>query len=131
MVQTAWIRDSFDVLFGNVRLQRVETDPLTGTLTLRAACAEGGEQKILYEGVLYSQIGSGSEGKRIAIAVELTPDELRGDRHQFPAARFRTDCGLRDLDVLEELNRCGYRLFSHFVGVHDELIVVARGLLVM
>ena len=123
--------DGFGVLYGNVRVRSVETNPLTGTLTLKAAYAEGQEQKIQYEGVLYSQIDADTEGRRVAIVTELTPEELRGEKHQSMAARFQADCGLNSLDAVEEMNRRGYRLFSHFVGKSDELIVVAKGLQVI
>ena len=128
MTRTSQKNASLDVLYGNMRIRRVEADPLAGTLIVRAVCVEGEEQTALYQDVLYSQLDPNAEGKRIAIVVELTPDELRGGKHQSPAARFQRDCELDNMDAVEEMSRRGYRLFLHFVGQSDEFLVVAKGL---
>jgi hypothetical protein len=128
VARTTLTEDGFGVLYGNARIRRVENDPLSGTLTITAVCAEGEEQKAVYQDVLYSQADPKAEGKHIAIVVELTPDELRDSKHLRPAARLQSDLGLVSLDALDEMNRRGYRLFCHFIAQREDLLVVAKGL---
>ena len=117
-----------NVLYGNGRVRCVQTHPLNGTLVIKTVCFEGEEQTALYQQVLYSQIDQAAEGKRMAIAVELTPEELRGGKHRQLIKRFQADCGLENMDVVEEMILRGYRFFAHYIGASDELLIVAKGL---
>jgi len=115
-------------LYGNVRIRRIEPDLAAGALMVRAVYAESQEQKIYYYNVLYSQLDKTVEGNRIALTVEITPEEYRGAKHQISALRFQKDCGLQNLNSLEEMARRGYRLFMHYAGERDEYIVIAKSL---
>ena len=126
MPQTAHGFDNF--LYGNVRVRRVERNQAAGALIIRAVYAEREEQEIVYSDVLYSQISKSVEGERIAMAVELMPDEYRGAKHESSSVRFQKDCNLQNLDSLEEMTRRGYRLFVHYIGERDECIVIAKSL---
>lgn len=117
-----------NLLYSNVRIRHVDQDPAAGTLLIRAVYAEREEQKILYDGVLYSQIDKAVEGKRMALAVEIMPEECRGEKHQAAIARFRKDCGLQSFDSIGEISRRGYRLFVHYIEAMEDCIVIAKNL---
>ena len=117
-----------DVLFCYVLISRVENNEAKGTLTITALSGERERQKIVYQNVLYSQIGKESEGKRIAIAEELTPEELRSNRHRAAAQRFIDDCSLKNLNTLEKMMERGYHFYTHYIGEKYENIVVAKSL---
>ena len=122
--------NSCDYLYGNVRVGSVIRDVASGALTIKVVCAEREEQKMHYENVLYSQLDDAVEGNLVAIAMELTPDEYRDAKHKVSAKLFREDCSLNSLDPLDEMIRQGYRIFTHYVGEHDELIIIAKRLII-
>jgi hypothetical protein len=117
--------------YSNVRVRRISMNHASGILVVRAVYAEREEQKILYEGVLYSQLDQSAQGKHISLVVELSPDEYRDARHQTSAARFKNDCRLNNLDALEEISSRGYRLFSHYIGKSENSIVIAKNLVIV
>ena len=124
------LHGSDEFLFGNVRVRRIEPNPADGTLMVKVVYAEREEQEIQYDDVLYSQMGRNAEGARIVLAVELTPEEYRGVKHQNSATLFQEDCHLQNLDSLEEMKRRGYRLFIHYAGKRDEYIVIAKSVFI-
>ena len=122
------ISENLNIIYSNMQITRVETDPGTGLLTITGAFAQREAQKILYESVLYSQIDRSAVGERIAIAIELTPDELRGTDRRTLAARLIKDCGLTHVDALDEIARRGYRFFAHYIVNQEERVIIAKGL---
>lgn len=124
------IHNNGDLLYSNVRVSSVAPDLASGTLTVKVICAEREEQRMHYDGVLYSQLDQSSEGKLIALAMELTPNEYRNGKHTSSAASFQKDCGLKDFNALDEMVRQGYRIFTHYAGDQDEYIVIAKRLLI-
>lgn len=120
---------SGDLLYSNVRVRGVAPDIAAGALTVKVVYAEREEQKMLYDGVLYSQLDESSVGKLIALAMELIPDEYRGGKHMASAKKFQQDCNLKNLNALDEMVRQGYRIFTHYIGDQDEYIVIAKKLL--
>jgi hypothetical protein len=111
-----------------MRVRHVESDQVTGTLLVKGAYADREEQKMLYNGVFYSQIDKSTEGKHIVLVEELLPEEFRDVKHQASIRRLQNDCNMQNLDSLDEMVRNGYRLFAHYAGKRDEYIVIARGL---
>ena len=124
------LQNSGDLLYSNVRVSSVAPDIAAGTLTVKIIYAEREEQKLLYDEVLYSQLGKDAEGKRIALAMELTPDDYREGKHSKSAVIFQKECKLKDLSPLDEMIRQGYRIFTHYVGEQDEYVVIAKRLLI-
>ena len=120
--------ENLDIIYSNMQITRIETNPETGMLTITGAYAQREAQKILYEGVLFSQIDQNAVGERIAIAIALTPDELRTADRRTLAARLIKDCGLTHADVIDEIDRRGYRFFAHYIVNQEERIIIAKGL---
>ena len=118
--------DDINVLYSNVRIICVEESPLAGSLSLKTVDPGWSENTVTYSDVLYSQIKTQSEGKRIMAVVEITPKEFRDPQHSEMADRFKKDADLANLDSLEEMVRMGYRLFTHYSGDDGEDIVIAK-----
>jgi hypothetical protein len=117
----------FSVLCGNIYVNRVETVPISSSLSIKSDCIGGLEERLMYSDVLYSQIDEDLEGERIAIVFELTADEFRDTDQGVPAARFLRECGLDNTDTLEEISKRGYRFFSHYIVNRGERVVIAKG----
>ena len=115
-------------LYSNVRVGSVAPDPASGELSVKVIFAEREVHSMLYEGVLYSQLNENAEGKRIALAIELSPDEYRNAKHRASSRSFQEECRLNGLDSLDEMIRRGYRIFTHYVGDQDECVVIAKRL---
>ena len=126
MPQNCGNTEEVRVLYSNVRILNVDSSPLTGSLSLKTMDPGWGENTVIYENVLYSQIEARAEGKKITAVVELTPKEFRSPSHSEMAERFRKDSELVDLEPLEEMVRMGYRLFTHYSGDDGEDIVIAK-----
>ena len=127
MPQVGYDHDSF--IFSNMRVRRVEPDPATGALSIVAVYADREDQVIYYDGVLYSQMDHNTEGKRIVLTTEIDPESYRDAKHHISAVRFQQECGLVNLDSLEEMSRRGYRIFCHYTDERDEeYIVIAKKL---
>ena len=62
-------------IFSNMRVRHVDSNSAAGKLLIRGAYADREEQKMLYNGVLYSQIDKSAIGKHITLVVELLPEE--------------------------------------------------------
>ena len=122
--------DNLNVIYSNVEIIRVETEPETGLLSIMSAYADSYEQRIVYENVLYSQIDQSAVGKRIAIVSELTPGDLRNVNRQALASRLIKECDLSNTDALDEMAKRGYRFFTHYIVNEDELIIIAKKLAV-
>jgi hypothetical protein len=115
-------------LYSNVRVRSVTPDTESGMLTLKVIYAEREEQRVIFDEVIYSQLGKNAEGRHILLAIELMPDEYRDAKHRTSAAQFLNDCKLKDLSSLEEIVKLGYRILTHYVGDQDEYVVVAKKL---
>ena len=122
------ISENLNIIYSNMQITRIETNPGTGLLTITGAFAQREAQKILYENVFFSQIDQSDVGERIAIAIELTPDELRGADRKILADRLIKDCGLTHVDTLDEIARRGYRFFAHYIVNQEERVIIAKGL---
>ena len=119
-----------DPLYSNVRVRIVEPDIASGSLTVKVIYAQREERSIVYEGVLYSQLDESANGGLVALAMELAPAEYRDARHGVSASLLRKDCKLDSLDALDEMVRQGYRIFTHYIGEHDELVIIAKNLII-
>ena len=118
--------EDVQVLYSNVRILSANEDPQAGSLSLKTVDSGWSENTVTYEDVLYSQIGSKAEGKKIMAVIELSPKEFREPQHSMMADRFRTDTALANLDSLEEMVRMGYRLLVHYSRGEGEDIVIAK-----
>jgi hypothetical protein len=106
--------------------------------TILSASAEGGGLRlwcihsereyleILYEDVLYGQLGEGDEGLRVSLIQELSFDDLSELRHNAGRNKILRDIPDRYAEVLESICEGKYRVFAHYSG-RDERLVVARG----
>jgi hypothetical protein len=97
-----------------------------GGLRLWCIHSEREYLEILYEDVLYGQIGEGDEGLRISLVQELSFDGLSELRHNAGRNKMLHDIPDRYAEVLESVCEGKYRVFAHYSG-RDERLVVARG----
>jgi hypothetical protein len=97
-----------------------------GGLRLWCIRSEREYVEILYEDILYSQIGEGDGGLRVSLVQELSFDGLSELRHNAGRNKILRDIPDRYAEVLESVCEGKYRVFAHYSG-RDERLVVARG----
>jgi hypothetical protein len=104
---------------------QVVPDEVSGDLRIRAVFDEREEQKLIYEGMYYSQLDESSVGVVVTLASEITPAQLMEPEYRHTAARLYDECGVDDA-FLWDMHKRGSRLFIHHTDKGSYLVLAKR-----